>query len=63
MEWNENGTLRNRALTEQGKKRNATQQTYGTGMVIKECNILLRNLAPERDIVKLISIIILNERS
>ena len=29
-ERNENGTLRNRALMEQGTKRNAAEQTYGT---------------------------------
>ena len=55
-EWNENKT---------GKKRNAAEQTYGTEMIIMECNVLLWNVVLERDIVgiTLLSIIILNERS
>ena len=31
-------------------------------MIITECNVLLRNVAPERDTVTLLSIIILNEQ-
>ena len=57
-ERNENGTLR--SINGTGEN-----QTYGTEMIIMERNILLQNVAPEREIVglTLLSIIILNERS
>ena len=67
-ERNENGTLPNRALKEQGtktehcrtehkrnrkQKQNNAEHTYGTEMIITECNILLRNVAPEQGTVTL----------
>ena len=59
------GTKWKRNATEQSINGTGENQTYGTEMIIMERNVLLQNVAPERDIVGLtwLSIIILNERS